>query len=285
VIVGGKLHYCHGAIPVPTAPGLGVKLDRDKLGEYHEMFLRLGSYPYDQDPLRPGWTPTIPNQVVGGPEGRPRSSHPALSGSPWDLPLAESPLVATALFTTAVGRSAPPGEDGYDLWLRYRLVANPTRLAEYRRAISSIVIDTTSTTGRVIADELRRGLAGLLGRDVPLSGTLRDGAVIVQGAPRDPGVTAFSKALDTLGAEGFVLRGRMCAGCASQAIAAKSDAGALYGAFAFLRALQTEKPISNLSIVSEPHIKLRLLDHWDNLDRSVERGYAGQSLWNWASLP
>src|SRR5689334_19774205 len=61
VIQGGKLKYENGAIAVPTAPGLGVKLDRDKLGEYHEMFLRLGNYPYDQDPLRPGWTPLIPN--------------------------------------------------------------------------------------------------------------------------------------------------------------------------------------------------------------------------------
>jgi len=61
VIVGGRMHYCGGTIAVPTAPGLGVKLDRDKLAEYHEMFLRLGSYPYDQDPLRPGWTPLIPN--------------------------------------------------------------------------------------------------------------------------------------------------------------------------------------------------------------------------------
>jgi glucarate dehydratase len=62
VIVGGKLHYCHGSIPVPTKPGLGVTLDRDKLGEYHELFQRLGSYPYDQDPLRPGWSPLIPNR-------------------------------------------------------------------------------------------------------------------------------------------------------------------------------------------------------------------------------
>jgi glucarate dehydratase len=38
-----------------------VRLDRDKLTEYHELFLRLGSYPYDQDPLRPGWTPLVPN--------------------------------------------------------------------------------------------------------------------------------------------------------------------------------------------------------------------------------
>jgi glucarate dehydratase len=61
IIVGGKMKYEGGAIEVPTGPGLGVKLDRDKLGEYHEHFLRLGGYPYDQDPQRPGWTPLIPN--------------------------------------------------------------------------------------------------------------------------------------------------------------------------------------------------------------------------------
>lgn len=61
IIVGGKLTYENGSIAVPTAPGLGVKLDRDKLGEYSELYKRLGGYPYDQDPLRPGWTPTIPN--------------------------------------------------------------------------------------------------------------------------------------------------------------------------------------------------------------------------------
>ena len=61
VIQGGKLKYENGEIAVPTAPGLGVKLDRDKVAEYRELYQRLGSYPYDQDPLRPGWTPTIPN--------------------------------------------------------------------------------------------------------------------------------------------------------------------------------------------------------------------------------
>jgi glucarate dehydratase len=62
VIVGGKLPYEGGSIAVPTAPGLGVRLDPDRLAEYHEHFRRLGPYPYDQDPLRPGWTPLIPNQ-------------------------------------------------------------------------------------------------------------------------------------------------------------------------------------------------------------------------------
>jgi glucarate dehydratase len=61
VIAGGKLEYCHGQIAVPTAPGLGVKLDVDRVGEYHEQFKRLGGYPYDQDPLRPGWSAVIPN--------------------------------------------------------------------------------------------------------------------------------------------------------------------------------------------------------------------------------
>ena len=67
VIVGGKMQYCHGSIAVPTEPGLGVKLDRDKLYKYHELYRRLGNYPYDQDPLRPGWMPLIPNQTWADP--------------------------------------------------------------------------------------------------------------------------------------------------------------------------------------------------------------------------
>ena len=61
IIAGGKLEYEQGAIAVPTGPGLGVQLDRDKVARYAELYRRLGSYPYDQDPLRPGWAPTIPN--------------------------------------------------------------------------------------------------------------------------------------------------------------------------------------------------------------------------------
>jgi glucarate dehydratase len=71
VIVGGKLAYSGGAIAVPTGPGLGVRLDREKLGRYHELFQKLGSYPYDQDPLRPGWSPLIPNDRWADPnDGR-----------------------------------------------------------------------------------------------------------------------------------------------------------------------------------------------------------------------
>jgi glucarate dehydratase len=77
VIVGGKLAYENGAIAVPTGPGLGVRLDREKLGRYHEMFNRLGSYPYDQDPLRPGWAPLIPNDRWADPKDGRAPSIPA----------------------------------------------------------------------------------------------------------------------------------------------------------------------------------------------------------------
>jgi glucarate dehydratase len=72
IIEGGLLHYEGGAIRVPEGPGLGVRLNREKLREYHELYQRLGGYPYDQDPGRPGWTPIIPNDRWADPnDGRP----------------------------------------------------------------------------------------------------------------------------------------------------------------------------------------------------------------------
>jgi glucarate dehydratase len=61
IIEGGLMPYTNGAIRVPSLPGLGVKLNRDKLREYSELYKELGGYPYDQDPSRPGWTPLVPN--------------------------------------------------------------------------------------------------------------------------------------------------------------------------------------------------------------------------------
>ena len=68
IIEGGKMRYVDGAIAVPTAPGLGIKLDRSKLARYHELYRELGSYPYDRDPARPGWYPLIPNDRWANPE-------------------------------------------------------------------------------------------------------------------------------------------------------------------------------------------------------------------------
>jgi glucarate dehydratase len=60
--------YKDGAIRVPDGPGLGVKLDREKVREYSELYKRLGGYPYDQDPGRPSWTPILPNDRFADPK-------------------------------------------------------------------------------------------------------------------------------------------------------------------------------------------------------------------------
>src|SRR5690606_7478864 len=82
--------------------------------------------------------------------------------------------------------------------------------------------------------------------------------------------------------EGFMIRSETEA---ETTIEAGGDAGILYGAFTLLRNIQTRRGLDNLGINSSPKIQLRLLNHWDNLDRTIERGTAGFSLWNWFELP
>jgi glucarate dehydratase len=61
VIKNGKMNYKDGAIAVPKGPGLGVELDLEKLGKYEELYRKLGGYPYDRDPARPGWYARVPD--------------------------------------------------------------------------------------------------------------------------------------------------------------------------------------------------------------------------------
>lgn len=67
VIAGGLLPYEGGRIAVPTGNGLGVRLDRDKLGQYAELYRELGGYAYDRDPQRPGWFAMVPGQDYATP--------------------------------------------------------------------------------------------------------------------------------------------------------------------------------------------------------------------------
>ncbi len=69
VIAGGPMRYVDGRIAVPEGPGLGVKLDADKVRRYHELYRELGGYPYDRDPGRPGWYPLVPNDRWADPSG------------------------------------------------------------------------------------------------------------------------------------------------------------------------------------------------------------------------
>ena len=136
-------------------------------------------------------------------------------------------------------------EDGSRLWLR-----NDTSNH------SNITCNNNSQTAAIAVDELQKEWKG-----VPITLSIReDGSVGEQGfniSSKDGGIT----------------------------LSAKSPIGLLYGAFDLLRLQATNQNLQNINKSETPYYTLRILDHWDNLDGSIERGYAGKSLWKWKDLP
>lgn len=193
-------------------------------------------------------------------------------------------LAVAAQFLTAAAAKA---EDGYRLWLRYDPLP-PRMIGAYRPRITSVVVPGASTTLDAIRTELVEGCSGLLGRPVPAAASVdRDGAVVA-GTPQSSSLIAllnWERQLASLGPEGFRIRTVTLESHDVIVIASNGELGALYGAFHFLRLLQTLQPIEELDVSHKPVLQLRVLNHWDNLDGSIERGYAGRSLWDWEDLP
>jgi alpha-glucuronidase len=186
------------------------------------------------------------------------------------------------------GLAAAPvaaAEDGYDLWLRYRPVEQP--LADrYRAALTQLVTGSASPALQVARAELQRGLQGLLGITLAAAGNVsQDGAVVI-GTPRSlPLLAALKLSLPPPGSQGYAIRSATIGGHTTLVVAAEDDVGVLYGVFHLLRLVQTRQPLDGVGLREAPAIHLRVLDHWDNLDRSIERGYSGQSIWDWHKLP
>ena len=178
-------------------------------------------------------------------------------------------------------------EDGYRLWLRYNTIDNPALLQQYRQQITSINCPADEAKLMAANQELQNGLSGLLGKKVSLQTAVINGTVMLGLPAHSPVIRKLvtDTELTRLGDEGFIIRTVKYEGKNITLITANNEAGILYGAFHFLRLLQTQQPIQQLAITSAPKIKLRLLNHWDNLNRTVERGYAGSSIWDWQRLP
>jgi len=104
-------------------------------------------------------------------------------------------------------------------------------------------------------------------------------------AKMEDSLDAVASGLARAGNEGYLIRSLGYEGHRVTVIAANTDIGVLYGTFHFLRLLQTHQSLEHLDLTSTPRIRHRVLDHWDNLDRTVERGYAGESIWDWHKLP
>jgi alpha-glucuronidase len=207
------------------------------------------------------------------------------------------PVVAVLAFGMPSAAAASP-EDGSDLWLRYVRVDDRERLAEYRRAVSRIVVENVDrnkvdrqtpdlrmeagsseklveSTLEAARDELVRGLRGLLDRPVPLgSGTVLDGAVVV--GTRDSSEVVRTHVsgddLASLGAEGYLIRSVSQGRSTFTIVAGNTELGALYGTFAFLRRMQTQARITGLDVSSSPRIANRHLNNWE-----TTRLYAGNN--------
>jgi alpha-glucuronidase len=171
-------------------------------------------------------------------------------------------------------------EDGYDLWLRYHRVE-----ASYRVPATALVPRGDTPTIAAATRELARGLSGLTGRNIATAKDIGEGAIVYGTPATSPLNKGLAPQLAGLGDEGYLIRTLATQGRHVTVIAANSDAGVLYGAFAYLRAIQTRQSLASLDVASAPRLKVRILDHWDNLDRTQERGYAGFSLWDWHKMP
>lgn len=140
-------------------------------------------------------------------------------------------------------------EDGSRLWLRYDTISQPST------SVSVSGVKPTNPTMDIAIGEIERA-----GITMPV--TLR-----IKKSKSHP--DAYSLKGD----------GR------SITIEAVSPAGLLYGAFALCRASALGRDLSAISENTSPAFDLRMLNHWDNLNGTVERGYAGNSIWKWDELP
>ncbi len=178
-------------------------------------------------------------------------------------------------------------EDGYRLWLRYEPVRDETLRDAYSRSLSSLVVQGRSPTERILLEELQRGLKGMLGISPRVSEKVLEGSLLVGTPGTSPLVAGlkWDKELSQLGKDGYLLRTLPFQGHRATVVASLSPLGCLYGSFHLLRLLGARQSLDSLQIAEKPRIQRRLLDHWDNLDGTIERGYAGKSLWKWNPLP
>ncbi|EKF55196.1 alpha-glucuronidase [Galbibacter marinus] len=173
-------------------------------------------------------------------------------------------------------------QSGYGLWLDYEKVNDASILSDYQNQIRSVYFLGESETLNLAREELKLGLNSLLGSSIDFSSTNSNNASITVATfdQLERKTQRKLKKID-IAKDGYYIghdSGKIV-------ITAKEDIGILYGVFNFIRLLQTQQPIDNLAILDAPKIDLRILNHWDNLDGTIERGYAGKSLWKWQKLP
>ncbi len=180
-------------------------------------------------------------------------------------------------------------EDGYKLWLRYNKIGNSKLLGTYNSHIQSIWLTENNETFLVVRKEIELALQGLLGQNPVFSTEKPKNNGLIIGTAESVQSQSIENVIKKLHnpaqPDGYVIINRNTGQENCIYIIGSTKIGALYGTFHFIRLLQMHQQIDNLDILEFPKIKNRILNHWDNLDRTVERGYAGFSIWDWHRLP
>ena len=177
------------------------------------------------------------------------------------------------LFAAGVGAHA---EDGSAAWLRYAPIPHPEM---YKDLPSQIIVYGSTATDIAIGTELQRGLSSLLGRQFNLEHGSHEAtahnAIVVETIGEMLRSVHWSTA-PAYGPEGYSLAWEHRRHN-DLIIEAKEPQGALYGAFQLLEEIATEQPITGNGL-NVPSAPVRWVDEWDNLNGTIERGYAGPSI-------
>ena len=178
-------------------------------------------------------------------------------------------------------------ENGYDLWLRYSYINDIEIRENYSQYFNKINISGESETLVVIKNELLRASKGMFNKKVLWENDHLKAKLIIVNKENYPKQLEKNVPQDwaSIGEEGFSIKYVKINDDYKIIIVGNSEIGLLYGAFELLKQMQMQNDLSRLNIIESPKTDIRLLNHWDNLDRTVERGYAGFSIWNWHKLP
>jgi alpha-glucuronidase len=171
--------------------------------------------------------------------------------------------------------------DGYKLWLQYYAIEEDQKS---RELFSSVHVRGNSATIEVIKKELYLAGRGFFGEKPTLTGS-KDARVLITTYNDELTKHISRQQIEAVGQQGYIIRNIQVGSRSQILITANTDIGLLYGTFRWLQTVQKGSAIPSEGIAASPTIERRILNHWDNLDRTVERGYSGFSIWNWHRLP
>ena len=169
-------------------------------------------------------------------------------------------------------------ESGRDAWLRYApLDERAARAYDLLPASVATIGDSAVLTNAKA--ELIRGVRGMLGRTLRADPMLPNEASFVLATVHELRAQAPDfKTDNSLKEDGFWLTFQEIHGFPRFIITAMTDRGVLYGVFALLGKIARNESLAAPNEVQQPYAPIRWVDQWDNLDGSIERGYAGRSI-------